>query len=34
MVSETSVKGGKHCFILASDKNKKDQKKSSKQTSR
>ena len=34
MVSETSVEGGRHCFILASDKNKKDQKKSSKQTSR
>ena len=26
MVSETSVAGGRHCFILASDKNKKDQK--------
>ena len=34
MVSETSVEGGRHCFILASDKNiKKDQKKSLKQTS-
>ena len=26
--------GGRHCFVLASDTNKKDQKKSSKQTSR
>ena len=34
MVGETSVEQGRHCFILASDKNKKDQKKSSKQTSR
>ena len=34
MVSETSVEGGRHCFILVSDKNKKDQKKSLKQTSR